>query len=173
MKPPLTYISGPYTTPDPALGTRNACLVGSFVWELGGTPLVPHTSHLWHLITPHSWSDWIDLDLSYLQHCTTLLRITGPSTGADREVEAAKSLNLPILTHPDDYLELHAKEAKQTRSLAWTTALRYLMRMSNHPWADWAYIQLSKAAFTPKKGTPTCPERKTQPDDSHMIQVQS
>lgn len=55
---PLIYIAGPYTCPDPVLNTRKAVAVAESVLALGGAPVVPHLTMLWHLISPKPVEEW-------------------------------------------------------------------------------------------------------------------
>jgi hypothetical protein len=99
------YVAGPYTKPDPCDNTRNACLVADELLALGFLPFIPHLSHLWHLISPKPYETWMDLDMAWLNRCDVLLRMPGESSGADREVEFAKSLGLPIYYSVQELLE--------------------------------------------------------------------
>lgn len=97
MTKPLVYIAGPYSHPDPventatAIGWGNQLLFDGYV-----TPLVPHLTMTWHLLYPHPIETWYRYDLELLARCDALLRLSGASTGADAEVEAAKDMGLPV-----------------------------------------------------------------------------
>jgi len=55
-----------------------------------------HSCHF-EVITPEIEIDyWYELDLYYLNFCHALLRLPGPSSGADKEVEVAREKGLPI-----------------------------------------------------------------------------
>lgn len=99
---PLVYIAGPYTHPDPILNTRCAIEVAEQVAELGGTPLIPHLSLLWHLINPKPVDDWYAHTLELLEHCDALLRFEGASVGADLEVDYATEHDIPVYYGTDD-----------------------------------------------------------------------
>lgn len=99
---PLIYIAGPYTHPDPILNTRRAVEVAEEVLRLGGTPVIPHLSIVWHLISPKPVQDWYDFDLELLEHCDALLRLEGPSVGADIEVDFATDHDIPVYYGTDD-----------------------------------------------------------------------
>ena len=90
------YIAGPYTHPDPAANTRRAILVGDEVWNRGFIPYVPHLTYFFHLICPHPYEDWVELDNAWIPMCQCLLRLSGPSSGADAEVSLALSLGIPV-----------------------------------------------------------------------------
>jgi hypothetical protein len=93
---PLVYIAGPYSQPDPVLNTRAAIDWAEQVAKLAAVPVVPHLSHLWHLISPHDYEWWLAYDLAILARCDALLRIPGNSPGADREVEWAGEHGIPV-----------------------------------------------------------------------------
>ena len=96
------YISGPYTLGDPALNVRNAVRVAEVVRAAGHVPVVPHLSHLWHLISPHEWEYWIAMDLDLLERCDGMIRIAGESRGAWLEHRRAVELGLTVLhVRPD------------------------------------------------------------------------
>lgn len=101
---PLIYIAGPYTQGDPVLNTRKALQLGERVYEMGGVPIVPHLSHLWHLVAPKPYDFWMNLDLDYLDHCYALYRIEGDSPGADKEVAKMKEMGRPVfISEERDY----------------------------------------------------------------------
>lgn len=100
---PLVYVAGPFTHPDPVINTRNACTIGSLIVDTGlASALVPHTTLLWHLVDPRPVDYWYALDLAHVARCDALYRMTGPSTGADREVEFAHERNLPVFNANED-----------------------------------------------------------------------
>ena len=90
------YVAGPYAHPDPVINTRNAILAGEELVRRGYTPYIPHLNMLWHTVAPHEPDFWYAYDLEWLPCCQGLLRLPGASTGADREVEHAKVLGIPV-----------------------------------------------------------------------------
>ena len=91
------YVAGPYTNPDPIIGTRNAVLAAEDVRSWGAVPIIPHLSMLWHLISPHEDINfWYEYDLKLLEKCDALLRLPGASSGADAEVRAADYWDIPV-----------------------------------------------------------------------------
>ena len=53
MTRPVIYIAGPYTAGDPAANVHRAVDIAHYLMDHGlAWPLVPHLSHLWHLIAP-------------------------------------------------------------------------------------------------------------------------
>lgn len=90
------YVAGPYSHGETADHVREAVLVGLTLAERGFRPFIPHLYHFAHLICPHDYEWWMALDLSWLEACDCVLRLPGHSPGADREVERAHSLGMPV-----------------------------------------------------------------------------
>lgn len=97
---PLVYIAGPYSHPDPIVNSRETILAADRLLLEGlVTPLVPHLSLIWHLVSPKPVDDWYAYDLELLARCDALLRLPGDSVGADAEVEEATRLGIPVFAH--------------------------------------------------------------------------
>ena len=90
------YIAGPYTHGDVAVNVRNALDVASRLLDDGFAPYVPHLTHFLHMVHPHSYEEWLALDLAWLTVCDGLVRLDGESPGADREVAEAHRLGIPV-----------------------------------------------------------------------------
>jgi len=86
----MIYVSGPITLPNPMANTHTAIQVASRLMRLGLTPFVPHLSILWETVIPEAYDDWISYDLRIIKKCDLLIRIPGPSKGADIEWNFAK-----------------------------------------------------------------------------------
>ena len=100
---PLVYLAGPYTTPDPVQNTNAMIAVASKMIADGVvTPFVPHLTLLWHLVFPQPVEFWYAYDLAVLARCDALLRLPGPSTGADAEVDYAHAVNVPAFDELDE-----------------------------------------------------------------------
>jgi hypothetical protein len=101
------YIAGPYSGRD-AHGhhgymtiEQNILNARAAMKELvtrGYGVFCPHThSAHFEIITPDVGIDyWYELDLYFLKWCHALLRLEGPSTGADKEVEVCHELGIPV-----------------------------------------------------------------------------
>lgn len=96
------YVAGPITIGDQIQNCRNAIEAGDKLLLRGHTPFVPHVTLLWHFAFPHSWETWMKWDSEWLKVCDAVLRIPGESTGADREVEMALELSIPVYYNIDD-----------------------------------------------------------------------
>lgn len=94
---PLVYIAGPYTDPSPLWNTHSALTVANQLLDTRRvTPVVPHLTHYWDELHPHPYDDWLTYDRELLFVCNAVLRLPGPSAGADSELRYAKNLGLPI-----------------------------------------------------------------------------
>lgn len=102
----LVYISAPYTTGDVAVNVRTVISVADDLVKAGYLPFVPHLTHFWHIISPKPKEFWLELDLACLPFCDIVLRLPGISEGADREVQEAKLLGIPVIMDVVDMLTL-------------------------------------------------------------------
>jgi hypothetical protein len=103
---PLVYVAGPYTRPDPVENTNRAILLAAELAEEGFvTPVVPHLTLLWHLVSPQPLTFWYGYDVAILDRCDAIYRIEGESTGADDEVAFARAKELPVFTNRDELRE--------------------------------------------------------------------
>jgi hypothetical protein len=99
---PVIYIAGPYTAGDPAANVHRAVDIAHYLMDHGlAWPLVPHLSHLWHLIAPRPYADWIALDFALLERCDGLIRLPGVSTGADGETDWCTEHGVPWIALTD------------------------------------------------------------------------
>lgn len=97
----VVYIAGPYTGRDYIAvdeNIANARRAMAQLVRLGYYVYCPHThSAHFEVITPEVPIDfWYDFDLHWLQHCDALLRLSGPSRGADAEVALMRKLGRPV-----------------------------------------------------------------------------
>jgi hypothetical protein len=98
------YVAGPYTQGDVAMNVRKAFAAANELADLGFAPFVPHSTHFWHMMFPRPYEFWLDLDNQFLPYCHAVLRLKGSSSGADKEVELAKSLGIPVFHELQDLL---------------------------------------------------------------------
>jgi hypothetical protein len=97
---PLLYVAGPYTHDDPVLNTHCAVRCATAVYLLTPyVPVVPHLTLLWHVIDPRPVEHWYAYDLHVLTRCDAIVRLPGPSTGADRELAAAVDLDIEAVAY--------------------------------------------------------------------------
>lgn len=99
------FLSGPYTKPNPNHNVRNTLVFADKLVAYGFVPFVPHLSHLWDTVLPHPYEHWMSLCLSWVERCDALLRLSGDSSGADREVMHAKEHGIPVFFNLEQLLE--------------------------------------------------------------------
>jgi hypothetical protein len=92
----IIYVSAPYSLGNVTDNVRRACNAGDVILAKGHIPFIPHLSHLWHLISPKSYEEWLRIDMALLDMCDALVRLPGESPGADREVKEAEKLCIPV-----------------------------------------------------------------------------
>ena len=96
------FISGPYTLGDVAVNVKKAMDLANVLIDNGYAPFCPHLTHFLHMNNPQPYEKWLELDNSFLLVCDALIRIPGDSNGADKEMELAKSKNIPIFHNIDE-----------------------------------------------------------------------
>ncbi len=106
------YIAGPYSQGDVAQNVRAAYEAANALADLGFAPFVPHHTHFWHMLFPRPYEDWLKLDLEFLPCCDAVLRLSGPSSGADGEVMRAESLGIPVFRDRDSLVRHFASMLK-------------------------------------------------------------
>lgn len=96
MKKPLVYIAGPIKS-HPMHNAHNAIWMAW--WLIKNTdvvPFCPHYSVYADTVAPMDNEDWMQYDFDVIRHCDAVYRMPGDSEGADREVELALELGLPV-----------------------------------------------------------------------------
>lgn len=91
------YIAGPYSNGDVALNVRRALEAAHLIYNAGHIPYVPHLTHFWHMMFPRPYEEWLHLDNQWVPLCHILLRLQGESSGADKEVTFARTLQMPVV----------------------------------------------------------------------------
>lgn len=99
------YVAGPYTIGDTIENVKRVIDVADVLVHLGYAPYVPHLNHFWHFVKPHPYKTWMALSMEWLTACESLIRIEGPSPGADDEVRMALKLNIPVYYGLSAFLE--------------------------------------------------------------------
>lgn len=89
------YVAGPYTGNEEE-NVATALRAATVLLGAGLYPYVPHLSHYWEAQYAHHYEVWMELDFGWVRRCDAVLRLPGASKGADREVELARSLGLPV-----------------------------------------------------------------------------
>lgn len=91
---PLVYVAGPITG-DPWGCVRRAVAVYRALAAEGVTGHLPQLSVLHEMIAPQPYEQWMLEGLAMVKRCDGLVRLSGESPGADREVLHAEMLGLP------------------------------------------------------------------------------
>jgi len=90
------YVAGPITHGDTLVNARVAFAAATELMGNGFQPFVPHSCYLMHMHAPQTYERWMEYDFAFLKVCHALLRLPGHSPGADREVEFAKQMGIPV-----------------------------------------------------------------------------
>lgn len=94
---PLVYVAAPYTQPDPVQNTHEVIKIADALLDAGFTPLIPHLTLAWHLVSPKPYSAWLAYDQHLLARCDALLRVPGDSHGATQECTFADEMGIPVI----------------------------------------------------------------------------
>lgn len=105
------YVAGPYSGGDTPLNIRAAVLAASRLMDAGHAPFCPHLTGIWQMISPKDYEQWLDYDFKWVEVCDALVRLPGASPGADREVDLAKRLKIPVYYGVREFLEAQSKSA--------------------------------------------------------------
>jgi hypothetical protein len=73
-----------------------AIQTGMHLIRAGYAPLVPHLTIYTQRYGTFPMATWLEVDFSWLSCAHALLRLEGPSRGADAEVNYALSLGIPV-----------------------------------------------------------------------------
>lgn len=115
MKKPLVYVAGPITKPDPLTNTHSGIMCATMLLDTGLiVPFSPHLTAFWEVIQPRPYEDWMQYDFEIIHRCDALYRMSGESAGADREVELASTLGIPVFNE-----EVHTEGRALRRLLEW------------------------------------------------------
>jgi hypothetical protein len=96
-KKPMVYVAGPISGGNVLFNIRCGIIMGEYLRKGGYVPFVPHHSAMTEIVTGGvPWSDWLEYDEQIIMRCDALYRIEGVSKGADREVDFARSIGVPV-----------------------------------------------------------------------------
>ncbi len=98
VQPKRIYIAGPIGVDDEGRPARvqAAYEVADRLRRAGLSPFVPHAYDDYGRRHEHSYECWMEFDAVWLRQCEALIRIPGISPGADREVDMARRLGMPV-----------------------------------------------------------------------------
>lgn len=102
---PVLYVAGPMRQGDPNYNVQRGANWAMHLLKLGWIVVVPQLSNYWATISgnikeghPDGADGWLEFDFNLVARSDALLRLTGPSSGADRELALAKELNMITYT---------------------------------------------------------------------------
>ena len=104
MTRPLVYVAGPITG-DPWGCVRRSTRMAHQLDQLGFDAYLPQLSVLHEIVDTKPYDYWVNLGLNVLSRCDGLVRLSGDSPGADREVNHALELGLPVLRYRGEQTE--------------------------------------------------------------------
>ena len=84
------YLASQYTVGDALANVHRQIHAAEVLQSRGHDPYVPLLNHYWQEIYPHGEDVWLRIDFAFLPVCDALVRLPGPSIGADKEVALAK-----------------------------------------------------------------------------------
>jgi len=90
------YIASRYSIGDKDENVRVSLMAANELINEGFAPFAPLLSHFQHAMFPQGYDTWLALDIEWVSVCDCLLRLPGDSSGADLEVEFARSNSIPV-----------------------------------------------------------------------------
>jgi hypothetical protein len=108
------YVAAPYTG-DVVANTKAAIVCGGYLLDLGYHPFIPHLGTFIDLYSRKSYDKWLEYGLAWLGSCDAVLRLPGASPGADREVELATQLGIPVFYTIQALNEFWIKEPRNVK----------------------------------------------------------
>ena len=99
------YVAGPYTHGGRLSNVHRALDAADTLIDAGHAPYIPHLSHFQDARRRRTYEEWLALDFAWLAVCEALIRLPGYSPGADREVEEAQRLGIPVYDSVAAFLE--------------------------------------------------------------------
>lgn len=106
------YIASQYTIGDQQENVNRQIIVASYLMDEGFYPFIPLLYHYVDALRPRSYESWCEQDNVWVLKCDALLRLPGPSKGADAEVELAKAHNIPVFYSMEELLNAYQKHKK-------------------------------------------------------------
>jgi hypothetical protein len=102
----VVYIASAYSLGDVGENVHNQLKIANYLIDWGFCPECPLLLHFQHIYKPHTYSEWMKIDLEKLSRSDVVLRLKGESSGADKEVEHAQSIGIPVVYSIDELLDL-------------------------------------------------------------------
>lgn len=92
---PLIYVAGPITG-DPFGCVRQSLTAFGPLRDAGCIPYLPQWSIIAEMVEPIHYEVWLAYDFDIIGRADALFRLPGASPGADREVDEAHRLGIPV-----------------------------------------------------------------------------
>ena len=102
------YVAGPLSIGDVRGNIERGIRMGETLSRLGYAPFVPHYDMLWDkeaVAGTPNYEVYLERDFSFITVCQALLRLSGESKGADREIAWAYQVDVPVFHTLDSLLE--------------------------------------------------------------------
>lgn len=94
---PRIYVAGPYSSGIPDETMVRVINAAEVLTAAGWAPFIPHTmTFLWAVRHQHPVDFWYAFDNEWIRACDAIVRLPGPSTGADAECDFAGKLGVPV-----------------------------------------------------------------------------
>lgn len=102
----LVYIASPYTKGDNFVNTQRQITTAiELLKQPGIVPFCPLLNSVFvNMQHEFSYDKWLEVDFTYLSKCDYLLRLSGESSGADKEVAYAKEHGIPVFYDIDSLI---------------------------------------------------------------------
>lgn len=99
------YIASQYSHGDREANARRSMEAAVQLIKAGFHAHSPLWTHFIETqIEPLPYETWMRLDFAWLRKCEALIRLPGPSAGADREVQEAHRLGIPVYASVEEFL---------------------------------------------------------------------
>lgn len=97
-KPHYIYVAGPISQGDTLLNIKNGIDMGVELVKKGFTPYVPHQDFVAYMMHPDvlDYETILAQDFDWIERCDALIRLPGPSKGADREIAHCRKVGVPV-----------------------------------------------------------------------------
>ena len=90
------YVAGPISIGNFMENIRRGIDAAEDLRKLGFVPFCPFLDAFWQLVHKMTYEELLDQDFAWIEVCDALVRLPGESPGADREIEFARSLGIPV-----------------------------------------------------------------------------
>lgn len=110
------YISGPITKGSREDNYDQADEMNRHLIEAGFAPLNPMFSMFSRYAFEIKHSDWMEVDLAWIECADAVIRLPGESVGADMETSHAEKLGIPVFKNVEDLKSSMGSEALEAKA---------------------------------------------------------